>query len=254
MTATIIRERVASSSSGARRRAALIAGVAYAVMFVLAIGANFGALGQIVVADDPSATVANIVKHESAFRLGMAAFAVIAVLDILIAWALHVLLRDLSPNRSLLAAWLRLAYGAIFAVAVGFMYLALVLATNPEKFAGLDAGQREALAGLSMDGFDIVWHVALMVFGLHLIMIASILVPARVAPRALGAVLAFAGAAYIVDTFARVVPTNYAAIADVMLVVVALPSMIGEMWFAGWLVLRAPRSVAAVEAPTPEAA
>jgi len=253
MTATISRERVAPSSSAARRRAALIAGVAYAVMFVLAIGANFGALAQIVVPDDPATTVANIAEHESAFRLGMAAFAVIAVLDIVIAWALHVLLRDLAPNRSLLAAWFRLAYGAIFAVAVGFMYVALVLATDPERFAGLDAGGREALAGLSMVGFDTIWHLALAVFGLHLIMIASIIVPARVAPRALGVVLALAGAAYIADTFARIVPPDYAAVADIMLVVVALPSMIGEMWFAGWLLLRASRSLAA-KAPTPEAA
>ncbi len=199
-------------------RAARAAGIGYVAMFILAIGANFGVRNQIVVADDPGATLANISQHEGAFRLGLAAFAIIAVLDMIIAWALYVYLRDLAPHRSLLAAWLRLAYGAILAVAVGFMYLALVLATNPGRFEGLDLGQRESLAALAMDGFDIVWLLGLVVFGLHLIAVGSILVTTRVAPRALGTVLAFAGAAYVVDTFAHLLMPDYAAVADLMLV------------------------------------
>lgn len=224
--------------------AARIAGAAYVAVFVLAIGANFLVRTPLVVADDPAATMANIAGSETAFRLGAAAFAVIAILDIIIAWALHVRLRPTGELRSLLAAWLRLGYGVMLAVAVGFMLLALELATDTERLGGLDEAARASLTGLAMDGFDIIWLLGLAVFGLHLIVIGRMLVSAAIGPRALGVLLGAAGIAYVADTAAHIVVPHYASIAGVMLAVVAPLSMVAEMWFAGWLLVRGARAEA----------
>ncbi len=224
-----------------RPAAARIAGVGYLAIFVLAIGANFFVRNPLVVAGDPAATMANIAGNETAFRFGIGAFAAIAVIDILIAWALHVLLRPTGERRSLLAAWLRLGYSVVFAVAVGFMYLALKTAIGSQRFAGLGDGGRAAVTALAMDGFDIVWLIGLVVFGLHLIVVGRIITVSSIGPRVLGILLAVAGGAYIVDTFAHILYADYAAVADIMLMIVMVPSMIAEMWFALWLLVRAPR-------------
>ena len=52
--------------------------------------------------------------------------------------------------------------------------------------------------------------------------------------------LVAAGAAYVLDTVAHLVLADYEASADLFLAIVALPSLIGEMSFAVWLLLAWP--------------
>ena len=52
------------------RRAARIAGVAYLLIFGLAIVANFGVRNRLVVDGDAAATTANIAENLGLFRLG----------------------------------------------------------------------------------------------------------------------------------------------------------------------------------------
>lgn len=231
--------------------AAIVAGAAYAAMFVLAILANFFVVEALVIADDAAATTENIAAQESTFRLGALAFVAIAALDIVIAWALHVLLRGTGEARSLLAAWLRLAYSAILAVSAGFMLLAAEIAAGTETLPGLEDAQRESLTMIAMTGFDIVWQIGLAVFGLHLVAIASILLGSRVGPRVLGIVLGAAGIAYVADAALQLTFVEYESVGAVMLPIVAVLSMVAEFWFAGWLLVRAPRAVAALPGQEP---
>jgi hypothetical protein len=64
------------------------------------------------------------------------------------------------------------------------------------------------------------------------------IVRSELAPRALGILLGLAGAAYIFDTAAHGFVANYADYANQFLAIVAIPSVIGELWFTFWLLLR----------------
>ncbi len=232
--------------------AARLAGLGYLAIVLLAMGANFLVRNQLVVLDDPAATMSNIADHETTFRFGIAGFAAIAMIDIGIAWALHVLIRTTGERRSLLAAWLRIAYTVAFIPAIAFMYLALQLSVGGDLVAGLDQGQREAWTGLSMEAFDVMWLLALVAFGLHLIVLGRILFASRVAPRALGIGLAIAGIAYIADTFAHLLLANYADFGGAFLAIAATASLVTEVWLMIWLLVRAPRTVAALPGKDPE--
>ncbi|WP_084102121.1 DUF4386 domain-containing protein [Demequina sp. NBRC 110051] len=233
--------------------AARLAGVGYIAIVFLAMGANFLVRNELVVLDDPAATMRNIAENETTFRLGIAGFCAIAMIDIFIAWALHVLLRVTGERRSLLAAWLRLAYTVAFIPGIAFMYLALQLSVGGDLLAGLEVSQREALTGLAMEAFDIAWLLALVAFGLHLTVVGRIIFASRIGPRALGVGLVIAGIAYIADTFAHALLANYAEFAGAFLAVVATASIVTEVWFMVWLLVRAPRAVGAfprAERPT----
>lgn len=221
------------------RRAALIAGVGYAALFVLAIFANFVVVEGMVVADDAAATVANVSAQPGLFRLGVATFLVIAAIDVVVAWALHALLRDVAPDRSLLAGWLRVLHSIFLAVAVVFLGQAgsLASAAGQAGSGGVDGVQVMA----ALDLFDRLWMVGLAFFGLHLVVVATLLTGSRSAPRALRIVLMFAGCAYMVDTMATLIVADYEAIASVMLTLVAVPSVVGEGWFGLWLLIRGGR-------------
>lgn len=234
--------------------AARLAGIGYIAIVLLAMGANFLVRNQLVIPDDPAATMSNIADNATTFRFGIAGFATIAMIDIAIAWALHVLLRGTGERRSLLAAWLRVAYTVAFIPAITFMYLALQLSVGGDAVAGLDDGQRAAWVGLAMEAFDITWLLSLVAFGLHLIVIGRIVVASRIAPRALGVGLGIAGTAYIADTFAHLLLANYADFAGAFLAIVATASIVTEVWFTIWLLVRAPRAVATLPGKEPELA
>ncbi len=79
-----------------RRAVALIAGIGLLVMAVLAPLAHFGVLQNLVVPADAAATVENITASEGLFRAGIAAFLIVIMLDMLLAWALYVLLKPVN--------------------------------------------------------------------------------------------------------------------------------------------------------------
>ncbi len=228
---------LAATTSGTTspRSAARVAGAAYAAMFVLAILANFVVVEGLVVAGDDVATLAALAADRGLLRLGIVAFLLIAVLDVLIAWALHVLLRANGHDRSLLAAWLRVVYSGLLAVSLASLLRADALVARADQLG--EAAATEVAVALAT--FDLVWQVGLVFFGCHLLVVTALLVGPLQPPRGLRLLLGVAGVAYVVDALLQVGMTGHAAIADVMLPVVAVPSMLGEGWLTGWLLLRA---------------
>ncbi|WP_300012621.1 DUF4386 domain-containing protein [Pseudonocardia sp.] len=222
------------------RAAALWAGSSYAALFVLAIFANFAVVTRLVDPDDPAATLTALAAEAPVVRAAVLAFGVVFVLDVVIAWALFVVLRPAGRDRSLLAAWSRLTYTAFLGVAIVPLFIALQLSSQP-AFAGLDPATREAGVAAAVAAFDLTWLVGLAVFGLHLVVVGATIVGSRIAPRPLGWLLVVAGAAYALDTAAHVALVDYDRYAGVLLAVVAVPSVVGELWLTLWLLLRAGR-------------
>ena len=97
-----------------QRRVALAAAISLLVMALLAPFARFGVLETLVVSTDAAATVENIIASEGLFRIAIAAFLIVIMLDVMVAWALYILLRPVNRTLALLTAWLRLAFAAIF--------------------------------------------------------------------------------------------------------------------------------------------
>lgn len=228
------------------RRAAVVAGVGYVVIFVLAIFGNFVVLEGIVETGDAAATAANIVESEGVFRAGLVAFTVVFVVDVVVAWALYVLFRSLNRELSLLTAWFRLVYTVLLGVALIFFFVALQLLSGADFMTAFDSGQVDAHVLLALDAFDYAWLIGLVCFGVHLILVGYLIVRSEWTTGALGYVLMLAGVAYIIDTLARAILSDYTDVENLFLAIVAVPSVIGELWFTIWLLLRGGRNPAPI--------
>ena len=101
-----------------QRKVALAAGFSLFFLALLAVFAQFFVLETIFVPADAAATFNNIMASEGLFRGGIAAFLIVIILDIVVAWALYVLLRPVNRPLALLTAWLRLSFAAVFASAL----------------------------------------------------------------------------------------------------------------------------------------
>ena len=91
-----------------RRRAAIVAGLGLLVMLLVAFS-SFSAFQRLIVEGDATATAHNIAAHEPLVRRITGGFLIVAALDVLVAWALYVLLRPVSPSlavaRGLAPGW-----------------------------------------------------------------------------------------------------------------------------------------------------
>lgn len=227
----------AAPRATSRRTAARAAGAGYVLLFALAIFANFTVLDGVVVDGDAAATLANLTASMGMFRITLEAFLAIAVIDVVSAWALFVVLRQVQHDLALLAAWSRLAYTVLLGVALVFLLQVIALLTQAEITAAMGPDAAGAQVVLALGSFDAAWLVGLSVFGVHLVLLGVLFMRSRFVPRVLGVLLAVAGAAYLADTTAHILMPDYAAVADAFLLAVALPSMLGEGWLGLWLLL-----------------
>jgi len=210
------------------RLAALTAAVSYAAVFALAVFANFFVRIGLIDPDSPASTMAAIRDQEGLFRLGLAAFSIIFILDIAIAWGLYVVLKPAGQAVSLHAAWFRIAYSVMLAVATVFLSLGMEVALQP---SGLDA----EVGMLLLNAFTVTWSIGLIAFGVHLMLVGVIMYRSRLAPRVLGLALAASGLAYIADSVLQISLVNYAAISSVMMTIVAILSVVSELAVTVWL-------------------
>ncbi|MBI1377713.1 MAG: DUF4386 family protein [Frankiales bacterium] len=225
---------VRAQPASSPRRVARIAGASYLAMFLLALVGSALVVQGVLGADGPRAMWDAVAGSPGQVRLGVAAFLVIVVLDVVIAWALHVLLRRVDRDVSLAAAWLRLAYSAVLAVAVAQLWLGAQLV---DRATGAPTEVEVAQASSALEAFHSTWMLGLGLFGLHLVLVGRLVTRSRLAPAPLGHLLVAAGTAYVLDTVLRVVLPDYDVVSGVMLVVVAATSIVGEVWLGLWLLV-----------------
>ena len=200
-----------------KRTLSLIAGISYWIIFFAAIFANFMMLERIQA--DPVDTVS---EQHMLVRAGILAFLITVVFDVVVAWALYVLFKD--HPLSLPSMLFRMMHAAIMAVAIFALPLALKLNT-PEAILH------------QVHVFNTIWLIGLFFFGFHLVLLGRIL--GR--PKLIAVFLVIAGIMYAVDTCAHFLLPNYADHAEVFLMLVAVPSILGEMALAVWLLVKGGR-------------
>lgn len=196
------------------RTQSLIAGISYLGIFFLAIYANFFVLDALL--NDPLGTVTNSQQH---VRFGAMAFLFAAVLDVVVAWVLFELYKK-NPL-STLSTYFRVIHAGLMGAAV-FALIPILGMTDADKIL------------TQVDTFNNLWLIGLFFFGFHLILLTKILKKIKILPY----LLAWAGVMYILDTTAHFTFANYDAYADIFLMMVAIPSILGEMSFTLWLLFK----------------
>jgi Domain of unknown function (DUF4386) len=220
-----------------QRRAAIIAGIAYAVMAALSFCANFFALEALVEPGDATATVSNIAGSEGLFRGGVGAFAAVFALDVVIAWALYVFFKRANRGLSLLAAWFRVVTAAIPATALMSLLVVPRLVDGTGYASALPPGQRDAQVMLFLDAYDKGWAIALAFFGVYNILLGFMALRSDYVPNILGILVALAGCGYLLDNFALIVWTGYEDNGGFLEAISTVLAIVGELSLTVWLLL-----------------
>lgn len=208
------------------RTAAVIGGLGLLLMAILAPIAQFGVLQGVIVDGDAAATAANIAESEGMFRVAIACFLLVAVLDVVVALALYVVFRPVNAFLSGLTAMLRIVYGAMFAVSLTGLVTAAQLATG--------SNQDSAQVLASVDAFQTGWDIALAVFGIHLLLLGILVFQSGAWRGILGLLVLITSAGYLIDGWGRLLLAGY----DLTLVTFTFA---GEVVLLVWLLWESAR-------------
>ena len=196
------------------RKLSIVAGVSYLIIFFAAIFANFFVLQSII--KDPLVTIQ---ENHVIVRFGIMAFLITVVFDIVVAWALYELYKN--HNLTGLSTLFRMMHAAIMGVAVFALPVALISTTGDEILK-------------HVNNFNIIWLIGLFFFGVHLILLGRIIGK----PKIIAVFLVISGIMYMLDTGAHFLLQNYEEYSSIFLALVAIPSIVGEMSLAVWLLIK----------------
>lgn len=179
------------------RMAALIAGLGYLLNPVPY--AEFTLYPKLVIAGNIAQTVQNLTVHGPAF-VGMAACYLISLLeDIVIAWALYVLLAPVNRPLSLLTLLFRYMYAAVALVGVFDLFIAYRFVHGGQFAASLSTGDVHTQIALLLASFRYGWALALMIFGVHLGLLGYLIARSTYVPKILGVLLIVDGFYWIAN-------------------------------------------------------
>ena len=202
------------------RTAAIVAGLGLLLMAILSPIAYLNTFQSLVKFEDAALTTQNILNSIGAFRTCIILLFTVAILDIVVAWALYILLLPTNKKLSALATWLRVIYAGIFIFAISKLYVALQVVTT-------DGTQ----AMTFLKAFQSIWDMALILFGFHLLLLGYLAFKSGYIPKWLGVFLVLASVGYIFDGFGKTLSPNYN-------LNIAQFTFVGEVLLIFWLLWR----------------
>jgi hypothetical protein len=193
MRTTVMLEPIADASLRLR---ANIAGFLYLMTFLsggLALFVN----GRLIRSGDAATTATNILAHESLFRLGFAADLVSAACYAAVMALFYGLFKPVNKNVSLLAAFFSLVGCAVVALSCVFELASLIVLGAAQYSSLFKLEQLQALALMFLKLHAQGFNISLVFFGSYCFLIGYLIFRSTFLPRALGALMAFAGLGWL---------------------------------------------------------
>lgn len=219
-------------------KTARIAGLLYLTIIFAGIFAQFIVRESMLIAGDPTATANNILADEGLFRLGIVGDLIMILADVSIAVLFYVLLKPVNKHLALLSAFLRLAQATTLGINLLNLMFILQLLSGASYLDAFDTAERDALVQVFFEAHGIGYSLALLFFGLSILIQGYLLFKSGYFPKVLGVAITIAAIGYLVDTFAKVGMTNYDDYKDIFDAAVFGPAVLAEFALTLWLLIK----------------
>jgi len=193
MGAAEMTERIAEVSPRLKAR---LAGLCYVLMLPTGGVAMF-VRGRFIVKGDAAATAANILAHETWFRLAFAGDLLVVPIYIVFTVLLYDLMKPVSRSISLLAAFFSLMGCATQAFACLFELAPLVVLGRDHYLTVFKVEQLQSLAYLSFKLYSLAYGIGLVFFAFYCLVIGYLVFKSTFLPRILGVLIAVSAAAWL---------------------------------------------------------
>ncbi|MGK7378083.1 DUF4386 domain-containing protein [Planococcus sp. 1R117A] len=217
---------------------ARVAGLGLLIVILTTLILNMFVFGSLFIPGDAAATVTSITANDLLFRLGIAVFTLVIILEVVVAWALYILLRQVDKSLALLAALFRLIYTATLAASI-FNFLSLLQLIQQEIYLEvLETNQFHAQVIFLMDAIYHGGFIGLVFLGFHLLLLGYLVFRSAFMSKIIGILVMLAGLGYLFDNFAFLLVANYIEYETIFVLVPFFLGIIGELALAIWLLAK----------------
>ena len=194
MGTAVMTERIAEASPRFKAR---MAGVSYLLGSLTSVFGQMVVLGMIVVPGSATATAANILSHESLFRLGFVSSLMTVPFHLVWAVLFHGLFRPVNRSVSLLAGFVMLMACTMWAFS-SLLYIAPLLVLKGKiSLSAFAPEQLQALALMLLKLNAQAYDIGLVFFAFWCALIGYLIFRSTFMPRIIGALEALAGVGYL---------------------------------------------------------
>lgn len=214
------------------RTLARLTGGLYLYIMAAAMFAEAFVRDRLIVSGDAAATLGRIASSEQLWRWGVAADVSTTLCDVAVAALLYLLLRPVSRAGSFTAACFRLTFAAAMLANATFLAVTPWLIANAAGLPAMERAQAQSLVMYSLHLHAAGFAIALMFFGVHLVMTGALIARSTFLPAILGVGLSFAGICYVANSFIGLVAPAWGAI---LFPWILLPGFVAEAALTLWL-------------------
>ncbi len=217
------------------QRYARIAGLLYLVIIIAGVMGELMVRGTMVVPGDAAATAARIAASPGLWRIGIAGDVLMHVCDVVVMWAIYMLMRTVSRPLALLVLLFNLVQTAVLVANKLILLVPLFLLGEPLYAAAFDTAQLQAWSQLAIGIHGYGFGVGLVFFGCVLLVEGHLVRRSGFLPPLIGVVLQFAGACYLANSAALLLAPD---LADRLFPAILVPCFVAELVFALWLLVK----------------
>lgn len=210
---------------------ARIAGALYLLVILFGGFAEVAVRQGLVATANPAATARAIMMHQDLFRLGFAAEMLTNVIAIPLTLIFYRLLAPTARFWVVLAVLLDLTQNTVNAVNAWTQFAPLTLLSGSPDLAAIPQAELAALARLALKWHDVGFDIGLTFFGFALLIYGVVIFRSGFFPRFLGALYGFAGACYLVNSYAFFMAPS------LLSPVILYPCLLGEGALALWMLI-----------------
>ena len=214
------------------QRYARIAGVLFLLSLVAGGFGEAYVPSKLIVSTDAAATAANIRNFDFLYRLGFAGFLIESLCDITLVLIFYALLKPVSKELSLLAAFFGLIGTALFAFAELFYFAPPLIMGGAGYLKTFSPDQLNALVLLSLKFYGYVGMIFTAYYGMSWIIRSYLILRSGYLPKFLGGLMAIGGVGFVVRNFLLIFAP--ASASDVLLMLM-FP---GGLILTGWLLVK----------------
>ncbi|MEI5908346.1 DUF4386 domain-containing protein [Bacillus spongiae] len=220
------------------RHSAIIAGVSLLIMTLAAFFSYGYVHSSLINPDNPLATLNNIEASAHLFKAGIFGWFVILITDILVSWAFYLFLKPLHKGFAVLAAWLRLMYTAILAIALSNLLQVVELVSYRGELFNESQITLASQVFMSIRTFESTWAFGLIVFGMHLLIVGIVVINTKTVPKVISILLIAGGVSYILIQLLIVFFPTFDNVITILEIILSIPMTIGELGFGVWLLIK----------------
>lgn len=190
---------------------------------------------KLVVMGDAATTAANILANEQLFRAGVVSDILATACYIAASLFIYAVLKPVNRTMALLATFFSVAGCAIGALSFAFRLAPLHILGGAQYLSAFTTEQLRALAYTFISLNVQAIHISFLFFGLHCVLVGSLILSSWFMPRVVGALMVFGGLGWLTFGFAGLLSPSFLR---QLLPYIMAPGGIAELTLTVWLLIK----------------